>query len=110
MSYAQAAEAASCSRRTVARRMADPGFARWVSERRGERVNEITGALTDVAAEAVAVVRRCLDAEREADQLRAANIALTLLLRLRHETELEARVAELERQTDVANGAEKSLR
>ncbi len=106
MSYAEVADLANCSARTVARRMADPGFARRVSERRGERVSAITGQLTDVALEAVAVIQNCLHAEVESTRLRAANMALTLLMRLRHETELESRVAELERQLDSGNEAE----
>lgn len=106
MSYAEVADLANCSARTVARRMADPGFARRVSERRGERVSAITGQLTDVAVEAVAVIQSCLHAEVEGTRLRAANMALTLLMRLRHETELESRVAALERQLESGNEAE----
>jgi hypothetical protein len=104
MSYAEAGDVANGSARTVARRMADPQFARRVSERRGERVNAITGQLTDVAVEAVGVIQSCFFAESDADRLRAANMALTLLMRFRHETELEGRVAELERQVDPADG------
>lgn len=103
MSYAEVADLANCSARTVARRMADPGFARRVSERRGERVSAITGQLTDVGLEAVGVIQNCLHERSYVARLRAANMALTLLMRFRHETELERRVAELELQLESNN-------
>jgi hypothetical protein len=103
-SYRHAASVAGCSVRTVARRMSEQDFARRVSVRRQERVTEITGELTNVAAEAVAVIRRCLDAEQTSDQLRAANMALSLVLRFRGATEMEARIAELEARADAAAG------
>jgi hypothetical protein len=101
MSYAEVGDLANCSGRTVARRMADPEFVRQVSERRGERVSAITGQLIDVAVEAVGVIQSCFHAENDGHRLRAADMALTLLMRFRHETELEGRVAELERQLEV---------
>jgi hypothetical protein len=96
-SYQHAAQSAGVDRRTVTRWMADPSFARRVSERRGEWINQITGELVAAGPDAVLAIRRELvDAERPADRLRAAALLLTLAHRFREQHELSDRLRELE--------------
>lgn len=102
--YREAGELAGVTSRTVARRMTDPGFVRRVSERRGERVAEVTGQLVSASVDAVRVIReQCLDAERPADRLRAASLLLTLGLKFRHEHELEERLRNVEERVGLAD-------
>jgi len=67
-SYTQAGELAGVTSRTVARRMADPAFARQVSERRAAWAMRTAGELVSMGSEAIAVLRELLvDAERPAE-------------------------------------------
>lgn len=103
-SYEQTAGVAGVSARTVARRMTDPEFAGLVAARRDERVAAITTRLTALGPEAVDVVRACMqdpDA-RPAERLRAASLALSLILRFRHLEELEREVAAIKSQLAAA--------
>lgn len=61
-------------------------------------MSQVTGQLVNMAAEAVAVLRVHLHQGRPADRVRAAHLVLTVGARLRHETELEVRLAEIERR------------
>jgi hypothetical protein len=54
--YAQAAAAAGCSRRTVEREMAKPAFKLRVAERRAERYHQVEGLLANIAPVAVMVL------------------------------------------------------
>ncbi len=96
--YAEAAELAHISARTVRRRMADEEFARRVSAARAERVAAVTGRLTEVAFEAVETLRQGLTAARSVDQIRAAHEILVLGLRYRSDHELEGRLSAVEQQ------------
>lgn len=104
MSYAEAGAVAEVSGRTVARRMTDPEFARRVAQQRGARVAELTGQLTAMGGEALAVIRTTMAEGTPSEQLRAAQLALSLLVRFRKDDEVETRVAEMERRLE-AGGA-----
>lgn len=97
MAYSDAGKLGGVTGRTVSRRMEDPEFRARVSRRRGERVAQVTGALTDMSTEALQVLRDCMAEERPADRLRAAQLVLVMMSRLRHETEIEDRLAAVER-------------
>lgn len=88
------------SERTIRRRMADPMFAGEVSRRRGERAAALAGQLVSTGAEAVDVLRDCLDSDNDGVRLRAAQLVLGLGNQFRHATELEARLAALESAAD----------
>ena len=105
--YVKAADLAGVTSRTVVRRMATVAFTRRVSERRAERVAEVTGQLVSASTDAVRVLHEhCLGAERPADQLRAASLLLTLGLKFRHEHDLEARLQEVEARLGLAEAGE----
>jgi hypothetical protein len=103
LSYADAGASARVTARTVGRRMSEPEFAARVSQRRGERVSEITGALTTMSHDAIDVLRETMADGKPGDQLRAAHLTLTLMSKFRSETEMEQRLASVERQ--LAEGA-----
>lgn len=94
--YGDAAGEAGVSRRTVARWMSDPTFARSVSGARAEHVQVVTGQLTGLAGEAVSVLTEVLANGTASEQLRAAHMVLGWSTRLRRDTELEARLLEVE--------------
>ena len=95
LSYEAAGELAGCSGRTVARRMTDAGFARRVSDRRGERVMATAGQLTSLSSEAVETIRGCLDAESPQVRLAAAKALLGLAVKFRDSHDLAAEMAEI---------------
>lgn len=97
LTYDAAGAAAGVSGRTVARRMTDPAFSARVSGARAERVSVLSAQLTDLGGEAIEVVRSCLHAPRPVDQLRAAHVVLSMIVRFRHQSDLEADVAEIKR-------------
>jgi hypothetical protein len=97
MAYPDAGKLVGVVGRTVSRRMDDTDFRARVSRRRGERVTQVTGALTDMSSEALQVLRDCMAEGRAADRLRAAQMVLIMMSRLRHETEIEDRLANVER-------------
>jgi hypothetical protein len=98
MTYAEAGKTAGLTSRTVSRRLEDPEFSVRVSRRRGDRVAQVTGALTAMSTEALQVLRECMADGRPADRLRAAQLTLVLMSRFRHDTEIEDRLAALEQQ------------
>ncbi len=105
MSYAPAAELAGhLSARSVRRRMSDPQFAALVYQRRGQRAAEITGVLVGLARRAVDTLADCLDAQRPADRIRAAQVVLGELHRFRDQLDLEERIRSLEEATFEAAG------
>lgn len=103
LSYGDAGAAAGVTSRTVGRRMSDPAFAAQVSQRRGERVSQITGALTTMSDDALEVLRETMVEGSVSERLRAAQLTLTLMAKFRSETEMEQRLAAIERQ--LAAGA-----
>jgi hypothetical protein len=94
--YGEAAEAGDVGRRTVARWMSDPVFARSVSEARAEQVQAATGKLTGLADEAVGVLVQTMAEGTVTERLRAAQMVLEWGTRLRRDTDLEARLLEVE--------------
>jgi len=100
LNYAAAGELAHVSARTVRRRMADCGFATAVSQRRSQRAGEVTGVLVGLARHAVATLEDCLDAERPADRIRAAQVVLSELHRFRDQFDLEERLRQVEEAVD----------
>lgn len=105
MSYPAAGAAAGCTGRTVSRRMEAPDFAARVSKRRGERVAQVTGSLTAMSDDALGVLRSVMVEGTTPERLRAAQVTLTLMVRLRHDTEIEERLAAVERRLDDEGGA-----
>jgi hypothetical protein len=103
-SYAEAAELAGTSARTVRRRMADDEFRIEVFGRRAERAGQVTGELIRASADAVGVLEACLQSESESVQLRAAQTLIELGHKLRAAHDLEERVRRLERQTGASRG------
>ena len=100
--YAEAAETAGVSERTVSRWMAEADFARSVSEARAEQLQIVTGQLTTLATEAVAVLSDTMRTGTTGQQLKAAQMVLSWATRLRHDTELEARLLEVEARLGLA--------
>lgn len=92
---------ANCSVRTISRRLENPEIARRISARRAERVSEITGSLTDMSETALHTLRWLLtEATQESSRLKAAHMVLTMLMRYRAESDLEDRLAGIERRLD----------
>jgi hypothetical protein len=101
--YGDAADEADISRRTVARWMSDPTFAKSVSDARAEQVQAVTGQLTSLADGAVLVLSELLVEGTNPERLRAAQMVLDWGTRLRRDTEIEARVLELETRLGLAD-------
>jgi hypothetical protein len=94
--YVEAGQAAGLSERTVRRRMAEAGFAAEVARRRSLHVSDVAGVLLASATYAVQVVLECLESEKPADRLRAAELMLTLVRRFHADADVDARLAALE--------------
>lgn len=93
----QAAETAGISVRTAYRRLADPAFARRLTQARDTLITTALGELVECASEAVATLRSLLSATDERVRLGAAKATLEQLLRLRETLTLGQRLAALER-------------
>jgi hypothetical protein len=91
--YARAGELAGCSPRTVRRRVTDPDFRAELARRRAARTLELVGTVSALESLAVQTIRECLTAEKDADRLRAAGIALSLGQRLRQAVDVDDRLA-----------------
>lgn len=96
LSYESAGALGGVSARTVRRRVSDVGFAAEVARRRSARVELITGRLTGLCERALQVLENCLDSDRPGDQLRAAEMVLTMTRRFRADSDVHARLAALE--------------
>ncbi len=97
-----AAKAAGISERTVYRRLQSPSFQGHLAALRDELVTGALGELVGSASEAVATLKRLLDARDERVQLGAARALLDQLLRLRETVLLEQRIRALERNVELA--------
>ena len=95
LSYEEAGKAAGCVGRTVARRMEDAEFARRVASRRGEHVLAVAGQLTALSAEAVEVIRGCMQDGSARTRLAAAKTLLELAVKFRNSHDLEVEIAEI---------------
>lgn len=102
MSLPATGSAAGCTSRTVSRRLEDPDFATRVSQRRGLRVAQVTGSLTSMSDDALNILRTTMAEGTTAEKLRAAQLTLNILVKLRHETELEDRLAAVEKRLPKA--------
>ncbi len=101
----EAARLAGIGERTATRRLADADFRRRVAELRGEMVSRAVGRLADGSTEAVAALRKLLDAGTPpAVRLGAARAILELGTKLRESVELEQRLADLERRIKREGG------
>ena len=101
----EAARLAGIGERTATRRQADADFRRRVAELRGEMVSRAVGRLADGSTEAVAALRKLLDAGTPpAVRLGAARAILELGTKLRESVELEQRLADLERRNKREGG------
>ena len=103
-SVKEAAEAAGLSERTVYRRIASPAFQGRLQALRDELITVALGELVGGASEAVATLKRLLQARDERVQLGAARTLLEQVLRLREALSLEQRLAALERQVGLERG------
>ena len=95
-SQTEAGRIAGVSKRTVARRVADPQFAASVERRRTAHIEEVIGSLGAIANEAVKVLGSALTEERSSERIRAAESVLRLLLPFRRHQVVEHRVAKIE--------------
>jgi hypothetical protein len=99
-----AAAAAGVTEMTAYRRWKDPEFRKRVAELRAEMIARAVGKLADGMSEAADVLRSLLAAESEATRLGAARASLELPVKLHESTELEARLAALERASNGPGG------
>lgn len=102
MTHAAVAAVAGVSTKTVQRRVGDEAFAAEVSRRRGEQVERVTGRLTELSVRAVDTLDVALDDESPTIRIRAADMTLNWLVRLRREADLERRIAEIEHELATA--------
>ena len=98
MTHGEAAALASVSAKTVQRRLRDEGFADEVARRRSDQVVRLTGRLAALSFRAVDVLDGSINDDSPALRLRAADLTLTWLLRVRREADLERRITEIEQQ------------
>jgi hypothetical protein len=93
-----AAAAAGVTEMTAYRRWREPEFRRRVAELRAEMIGRAVGRLVDGMSEAADVLRSLLAEDVKASvRLGAARASLELPVKLHESTELEARLAALER-------------
>ena len=104
LSYAEAGQAVGRSGRTVARRVADPTFARLVDDRRREHLSAVTARLAGLAPRAIEAIETCLDEGRPTDRLRASQLVLSMTLRFAHLQQLAADVADIKRELAAMKG------
>lgn len=102
-SYVDAGRAAGTSERSVSRWMSDPAFARSVSAARAEHVQVVTGSLTALAALTPDVLADALVEGTIPQQLSAVDLILRWSTTLRRDTDLEARLLEVEGQLGLNN-------
>jgi hypothetical protein len=106
MTHAETAELANVSTKTVQRRMSDNKFTAEVARRRGEQVERITGRLSELSVRAVDTLNDSLADDSATIRLRAADLALNWLVKLRREADLERRITEIESElTTDTSGA-----
>jgi len=94
----EAAESAGIGERTAHRRLSEPVFLRLVQETRAEMMTRAMGKLADASIEAVETLVSLLKAESETVRLGAARTILEAGPRLRELTDMETRLADLERR------------
>mgnify|MGYP007057248180 CR=1 FL=1 len=94
----QTSEFAGVHPKTVQRKMADEAFAVLVAQRRAERVRELAGQLVSIAADAIVVIQDAMAPEQPIRvRLAAAQLAMRNVTDFQASTEMDARIADLER-------------
>lgn len=104
--YGDAATEAGVGRRTVARWMSDPVFARSVSDARAEQVQAVTGRLTGLADGAVLALSELLVEGTGPERLRAAQMILDWGSRLRRDADFEVRLLDIEARLGLRDDEE----
>lgn len=107
MTHAEAARVADVSTKTIQRRLADKAFADEIARRRAAQVERVTGQLTQLSVRAVETLEAALDDEAPSIRLKAADLTLGWLVRLRREADLERRIVEIEQEL-AGDGGEQS--
>ncbi len=96
LTLAEAAEAAGVSERTASRRNTEPAFQALVGQLRSRLVDTAVGQLAEGMADAAQTLRALLKAESESVRLGAARVLLEATIRVREQSELAGRIANLE--------------
>jgi hypothetical protein len=96
LTHAETAELANVSSKTVQRRLSNDAFAAEVARRRGQQVERITGRLSELSSRAVDTLTDALGDDSATIRLRAADLTLNWLVKLRREADLERRITEIE--------------
>lgn len=96
LTHTEAAALAGLTPKSVQRRLADPEFAAAVARLRAARVDEIAGQLTGMGSRAVSVLSELLESDKPALRLRAVELTLSWLSRLRREVDFDVRLSRLE--------------
>jgi hypothetical protein len=99
-SYAEAGAAANVSTRTVRRRMTEERFANEVALLRSERVGQLLGELVELSTRSIQTIRECLEDESASIRLRAADLTLTHMSKLRREHDVDVRLGLIEAKLD----------
>ncbi len=100
-SYAQVAQEANVSERTISRRMADPAFRKRLSEVRSDALGQVVGLLSQGSAEAARTLLRLLTCGKPSIEARAAEAILDRAFRGMELLDLEERLAALETKVTV---------
>jgi hypothetical protein len=98
LTHTETAELANVSSKTIQRRVTDEAFATEIARRRGQQVERITGRLSELSSHAVDTLTEALDDDSPTIRLRAADLTLNWLVKLRREADLERRIAEIEHE------------
>lgn len=96
--HEEAAHAASCSTKTVQRRLADPEFSAELGRRRALHVAALTAKVCIAEDRAVDVVLEVMETGKDEQRLRAAALIHSWSGRLRRETDVDARLTLLEQR------------
>lgn len=97
-----AAEKSGAGRTTVYAWTRQPDFAAHVAELRSQMLDEALGVLSRIAGKAALTIAKKLDSDDDAIALRASVAALDQLVKVRSFSELESRIAEIEKNAAQA--------
>lgn len=92
-SHTKAAEKAGVHKNTITQWVRDPEFTAEISRLRAEMLDQAVGILAAHAADASTTLTGCLDAEKDADRIRAAKEILTSSVAVRQSADLAAQAA-----------------
>jgi hypothetical protein len=93
--HQEAGAAVGRSAKYVQRRLADPTFGENLKRRQRARLEAATALLRDGLEDAVSTIRANLNAERPADQLRAASLLISSYASLNEQVEVVSTLDEL---------------